>query len=139
MAKYKTKGCILKVGVANPPTVVLGQLGDSTIDLGARAALQDSTTHDNTSGTFDKLDVGFIEPPKISGDIMYDPADSQHETIRAAHQAGTLLYYQLILPTTPPKPFTFQGRVSGFSIPVPVNGKLMGNLSVDGVGAYSTA
>lgn len=135
MAKFKAKGCIFKWGSANPPTTVIGQAGDSTISLGDRAGLLDVTTHDNSSGTFDKMDPGFKEPFNFSGEIMWDPADATHEILRAAVEAGTSGFLQVILPDAGAAAWVVPSRITSIGLPLPVNGKLMANVVIDGTGA----
>lgn len=135
MAKYKAKGAVFKWGAANPPTTVIGQAGDSTIELGERAGLLDVTTHDNSTGTFDKLDAGFKEPFKFSGELLWDPADATHEILRAAQDAGTAGYLLVILPDAGAAQWIVPSRITSIGLPLPVNGKLMANVVIDGTGA----
>ena len=135
MAKYKAKGDIFKWGTANPPTTVIGQAGDSTISLGDRAGLLDVTTHDNSSGTFDKIDAGFKEPFNFSGEILWDPADATHEILRAAVEAGTAGFLEVTLPDAGAAKWVVPSRITSIGLPLPVNGKLMCNIVIDGTGA----
>lgn len=137
MAKFKTKGATLKFGASNPPTDAVGQLGDSTLDLGEREALVDITTHDNTSGTTDQLDVGFVAPPTLSGELLYDPADTEHEAMRAAHAAGTAEYALVTLPDAGAATILFPCIVASLGLPVPVKGKLSMTFTLKGTGAYT--
>lgn len=133
--KFKSKGLIAKIGAANPPTTAIVQLGDGTINLGDREGAIDVTTHDNTTGTVELMDVGFKTPMTFDGEVIWDPADTVHEVIRAAHDAGTLLYFLVILPDAGAAQFIAQVRVKGISIPAPVKGKLAANLSIEGMAA----
>lgn len=135
MAKYKAKGVILKWGTANPPTTVIGQAGDSSIELGERSGLIDVTTHDNSTGTFDKIDAGFKEPFKFSGEVLWDPADATHEILRTAIEAGTAGFLEVILPDAGAAKWVVPSRVTSIGLPLPVNGKLMANVVIDGTGA----
>ena len=133
MAKFKSKGLIAKIGAFNPPTTAIVQLGDSTLNLGDREAAVDITTHDNTTGTVDMLDVGFKSPLTFDGEILYDPADAVHEVMRAAHDAGTALYILVILPDSGAAQFIASVRVKSISLPLPVKGKLSANISIEGM------
>lgn len=135
MAKFKSRGLIVKIGAANPPTTAIAQLGDGTLDLGEREGLVDVTTHDNTTGVVEQLDVGFKMPLTFQGDILWDPADTVHEVIRAAQDAGTLLYFLIIIPDAGTAQFLAQVRVKSISAPLPVKGKLSASLSIEGVGS----
>lgn len=136
--KYKTKGSTLKFGASNPPTAIVGQLGDSTFDVGERVATLDITTHDNTSGVLDKLDPGLMNPPKLDGEIVLDPNDTVHEALRAAQASGSTNYAQLILTNSTNSKFTWACRVSRFTVPIPVNGKLVAQISLEGLGGATT-
>jgi len=136
MAKFKTKGTDAKIGVANPPTTSIVAMGDVTLNLGERDALTQVTTHDSTTGIHEFLDHGFASPPSFSGEIMYDPADTVHEVIRAAHQAGTSLYLKVTLPDAGNATYLFPGRVKSLSIPLPVLGKLVMSIEFEGTAAY---
>lgn len=136
MAKIKSKGLVLKFETANPPTVVIAQLGDGTLNLGERSGALDVTSHDNSTGELDKLDDGFKEPFSFDGELFLDPANSGHEAIRAAHAspAGTERA-TVILPDTGAAQWTGPVRVKSFTIPVPVKGVLKANISIEGMGA----
>lgn len=135
MAKFKTKGFDLKIGASNPPTATLTQLGDGTLELGEREALVDATTHDSSGGIKEFLDTGYKNPPSYSGEFLYDPADAVHEVVRAAHAAGTTLYFKGTLPDTGAAVFLFPVRVRNFSVGLPVQGKLSASITLEGLGA----
>ena len=133
MAKFKTKGFIIKCATTATPTTTLDQLGDCTLELGERDALINATTHDTSTGTHEFLDPGFKTPVSLSGEFLYDPANVVHEIVRAAHDAGTTLYFIITLPDTGAATFTFTARVQNLSLPIPVMGKLMINYSFEGL------
>lgn len=135
MAKFKTKGWTLLIGAPNPPTTALTQLGDGTLDLGERDALMDVTTHDTAGNTHENLDTGFKQAASISGEYLYDPADTVHEVIRAAHGTGATLYAKATLPDTGAAVFLFPVRVKSLSIPLPVMGKMAINYVFEGLAA----
>lgn len=135
MAKFKAKGCVFKYGSANPPTTTIGQAGDSTIDLGERAGAIDITTHDNSTGTFDKMDPGFKEPFNFSGEILWDPADATHEILRAALESGSAGFLEVTLPDAGTAKWVVSARVKSVGLPLPVNGKLSANVSIEGMAA----
>lgn len=139
MAKFKTKGLIFKFGASNPPSTSVAQCGDGTINFGEREALLDVTTHDNSTGVSEMLDNGFKTPMSFDCELMFDPADSQHEAIRAAQESGATNYVQLVLPDTGAATLTAAIRVKSFSVPMPVKGKLVANISVEGLAATTYA
>lgn len=135
MAKFKTKGFALLIGTPNPPTTAVTQLGDCSLDLGERDALLQVTTHDSSTGVHEHLDQGFKTAPSFTGEILYDPSDAVHEVIRAAHSAGTTLYFKGTLPDTGAAVFLFPVRVKSISMPLPVMGKLAINITLEGLSA----
>lgn len=139
MAKYKTKGLILKFGATATPTEVVAQLGDCTLDLGAREGALDVTTHDNTDGNAEMLDNGFKSPWSFSGEIVWDPANTQHELLRSAHGSGTTHYATVVVPDAGAAQITGPVRVSEFSAPTPVKGSLRVSFTLEGMsaGAYT--
>ncbi len=137
MAKFKSKGLIAKIGASNPPTTAIIQLGDGNLDLGARESALDVTTHDNTTGTVDLMDNGFKTPMSFSGAIIWDPADTVHEVIRAAEEAGTLLYFLIIVPDTGTAQTLCQVRVKSMTVPIPVKGKLSANIAIEGMSSQT--
>lgn len=126
----------MKIGTSDYATAVLvAQLGDGTLDLGEREGLVDVTTHDNSTGTTDQLDVGFKAPMSYTGEILWDPANTQHELLRSALEAGTELFMRFILPDAGAAQWDAKVRVKSMSSPAPVKGKLSANISLEGVGA----
>lgn len=139
MAKFKSKGLIVKIEASDPATTVIAQLGDGSLNLGEREAAIDVTTHDNSTGTVDLLDIGFKTPLTFDGEILYDPANAVHEVMRAAQAAGTLLYILVTLPDTGAATFSAQVRVKGFTLGLPVKGKLSAQISIEGMAATTFA
>lgn len=134
MAKYKTKGLIAKFATANPPTTqTIIQLGDSSLEFGERDALINVTTHDTSTGTHEFLDPGFKSPASFSGEILYDPADQVHEDIRSAFESGNDRYLLLTLPDTGAATILFKCRVKSMSMPLPVMGKMVLNVQLEGL------
>jgi hypothetical protein len=135
MAKFKTKGIIVKIGLTAAPTTPLPQLGDCTYDNGERDALINATTHDTTGGIHEFLDPGFRSPPSFSGEMLYDPANVVQEVVRAAHVSGATVYVNLTRPDTGAATTEFPARVKTLSEPFPVMGKMMMNFVFEGLSA----
>lgn len=138
MAKFKSKGLVFKFGATNPPTTAVAQCGDGTLNLGEREALIDVTTHDSTD--VELLDNGFKTPFSFDGELLFDPADVQHEALRAAHESGAANYALFILPDTGAAQIVGSVRVKSFTVPVPVKGKLSAQVSLEGLakGTWTT-
>jgi hypothetical protein len=96
MAKYATKGVIVKTGNAATPTTSLANVISAVFTPGKRDMIK-VTTHDSTS-----TDEYIPRPLRDTGEgkivIAWDPANSTHEDVRAAHAAGTKWYFTKVLP-----------------------------------------
>ena len=135
--KYSAKGTILYFGSANPPSTQVLQIGDIELDLGERVGLADVTTHDNTTGVREKLDVGFKEPAKVSFDIVYDPADAVHEDMRLVELTYAVRYAKIVLPDAGTAQWVGSARVSSFNIGAPVADKLTAKVVLELLGAFT--
>lgn len=136
MAKYPAKGAKVYFGASNPPTQLIGQLGDSEFDTGDRDGLIDATTHD-TSGTRQKLDNKLKQPAKISGEIFYDPNDTNHDNLRGKHESYATGYAKIVLPNSSSSSWTFPARISQFTVGLPVADKMTAKILVEGMDASS--
>jgi hypothetical protein len=134
MAKYPAKGALVYFGSANPPTTLIGQMGDCEFDTGERDGLLDSTTHD-TSNTREKLDNTLKQPPKLGGDILYDPADTVHEIVRSNQQVYAAGYCKVVLPDAGNAQWVFPARVMSFVVGLPVADKMSAKIAIEGMGA----
>ena len=137
MAKYSAKGTLLYFGSANPPTTQVLQCGDISLDLGERAPLLDVTTHDSSTGVRAKMDVLFKEPAKISFEILYDPADTVHEDLRASEGTYAVRYTKIVLPDTGAAQWVGQARVASFQIGAPVADKLTAQVVIELLEAFT--
>ncbi len=133
MAKYPAKGAKVYFDTNNPPTTLIGQMGDSEFDTGERDGLVDATTHD-TSLTRDKIDNKLKEPPKLDGEIIYDPADVVHESLRAKQKTYATGYCKVELPDAGAAQWVFPARVRTFGVGLPVADKMAAKISIEGMG-----
>jgi predicted secreted protein len=135
MAKFRSKGFIILIGVAPAPTTPIPQLGDCSIDLGSRDDLIDVTTHDSAAGVREFLDNGYKTTMTISASMLWDPANAVQEVVRAAYEAGTTVYVICTIPDTGAATLSGSGRIKTFNVPEPVQGRLEANWSYEGFGA----
>tara|TARA_R110000868_G_scaffold93805_1_gene259364 strand:+ start:2012 stop:2422 length:411 start_codon:yes stop_codon:yes gene_type:complete len=133
MAKFTSKGAILKVTVSSVLTTI-PQMGDVTFTPGAVERV-DVTTHDSASDTRE-----FIQTWKGAGSIgftlKYDPANSVHEVLRAA-QGGASIVFNFILPDTGAATWSFSAHVTGFEIGASVEGAIEATVSLETTGAIT--
>jgi hypothetical protein len=115
MAKFKSKGVVIKAALTETPTTLLTQEAEVSVNLGDRS-LVDVTTHDDTV-TKSYIDSGLRETAEVDVTCEYDPAGAVHEIIRDAHENGTVVYLTLILPDTGAATWAFSGIVTSFNIP----------------------
>jgi hypothetical protein len=115
MAKFKAKGVVVKAAITATPTTTVSQSAEVSFNTGDRQ-LVDVTTHDSTT-VKDYIDSGLRESAELDMTCEYDPADTVHEIVRAAHDVGTLLYVTLILPDAGNATWVMSGIVTSFNIP----------------------
>jgi hypothetical protein len=113
--KISAKGMILKFGATASPTTAVPFIDALGIDPGDRDHI-DVTSHDSTT-TMEHVDSGLRETPLITGSIFYDPTNAVHESIRAAHAAGTPIYATVVAPDTGAAAWACYGTVEQFKIP----------------------
>lgn len=132
MAKIAAKGTIIKSGSSASPTTTLTQVKSVNPTIGEREMLN-STTHDSTT-TKDYVSAPLRDTAGLEIEICYDPDDATHEAVRAAHAAGTLWYFTLILPNTGAAQWALVGYIKGFSIGGldPETGLIMATISFKG-------
>lgn len=134
MAKYAAKGAILKY--ENPASTwnTIPAVGDFELDLGDTEEI-DVTTHDS-AGSFRETVNGFKAPAEISFPLVYDPANTHHEYLRANH-GGTAVGFQVILPDAGAATFEFEAIIKGFRVSAPVDGRLEATVTVKPTGAIT--
>lgn len=121
MAKISAKGATIKHGVSASPTDDLAQVRSVSFDQGNREQI-DTTTHDNTVSK-DYTDSKLRDTASVEVVILYDPANTGHEAIRAAHAAGTLYYLTIVLPDAGAAQWALSGYIVDFVLsPLATNG-----------------
>jgi hypothetical protein len=113
--KFAAKGAIVKCAATATPANTLGGLKEVAL-LGGDRELIDVTNHGST-GTKESIANPLRDVRSIDVTIFYDPADTQHERIRAAHDAGTLEYQTLVLPDTSAAQWAMSGYITSWGIP----------------------
>lgn len=115
MAKIAAKGTIVKVGAAPTPTTALPQIKEIGL-VGGEREMIDVTTQDSTV-TKETIPNPLRNLRAIELTLVYDPANSVHEAIRAAADAATLQYVTLVLPDAGAAQWAFSGYFTNFSMP----------------------
>lgn len=115
MAKIAAKGAVVKSGSAATPTTSLTQVKSVSLTIGAREMLG-ATTHDSAT-TKDYLASPLRDTNGVEIELIYDPSDATHEAVRAAHAAGTLWYFTLVLPDAGTAQWAMSGYITDFSVP----------------------
>lgn len=114
MAKFKSKGAILKYAATATPTTEVAQILGLSLEDGDRNLL-DSTTHDNTTAK-SYLDSGLRDTRGIGLRILLDPADTIHELLRSHQDAGTTGYAAIVLPDTGAAQWTGPVQVVSYQV-----------------------
>lgn len=114
-AKTAAFGVQIKAGSSATPTNVVGGVKDVAFNGGDREMIP-TTTHDST------VVKSYIPHPlrdvrSLTVTLAYDPADTNHERMRAAHAAGTLEYQTLILPDVGAAQWALSGYITKFTLP----------------------
>lgn len=114
LVKISGKGIKLKHGSTATPTTDLGGLDSVGFNPGD-VELIETTTHESTQREY--VDSGLRDTPEITAVILYDPTDTGHEAIRAAHAARTLYFVTLVLPDAGTAQWACSGYFTKFEIP----------------------
>lgn len=116
--RIATKGTVIKHGVSATPTTTLAGVRNVVPADGARALIE-ASCHDSTD-TKEYIKAPLRDTMALGITIAYDPADTGHEAIRAAHAAGTLYYLTLVLPDAGSAQWALSGYITSF-IPAQLN------------------
>lgn len=107
--KIAVRGLVLKAAATAAPTVVVPGVEEVSMSGGQREMI-DTTTHDDTV-VKSQIPSPIRAQRKLEVTLLYDPANTQHERMRAAHAAGTLEYQSLILPDAGAAQYDFSGYI----------------------------
>lgn len=112
--KIANKGHIIKSGSSATPTVTLPGVVDVSPTGGERDMIP-ASTHD-TSAVEENIPSPLRKARGLSIKIDYDPADTAHEAVRAAHAAVTPWYFTHILPDAGAAQFAMVGIITKFTV-----------------------
>lgn len=132
--KYAAKGAVIKAGATATPTTVVPGLKSVGMPGGDREMI-DVTNHGSVA-TKESIPEPLRDIRQLEVTLFYDPADAEHERLRAAQAAGTLEYQTLTLPDTGAAQWAFSGYITSFSLPeLGVSGALECTYTFTAVGA----
>jgi hypothetical protein len=114
-SKFAAKGAQVKVAATATPTNVLDGVKEVSVNGGTREMI-DTTNHAST-GTKQSIPNPLRDVRSLDVTIFYDPADTQHERIRAAHEAGTLEYQTFVFPDTGAAQYAMSGYITDWTVP----------------------
>lgn len=110
MAKYSTKGVVVKTGSAATPTTNLPQVKTVQVKPGRREMLK-VTAHDSSN-----TDEYIARPLRDTADLeivlLWDPALVTHNELLTAHAAGTKWYFTVIFPEAGAAQFALAGYIT---------------------------
>jgi hypothetical protein len=110
--RNSTKGAVVKHGTSATPSTVLAGVR-SVGKTGGERGMIDATCHDS-SNTKEYIKGPLRDTLGLTITIAHDPADAGHEAIRAAHAAGTLYYFTLVLPEAGLAEYALSGTITSF-------------------------
>jgi hypothetical protein len=113
--KYPANGIIINVAATATPTNALGGLKEIAF-LGGEREMIDVTNH-GSSGVKEMIPHPLRNLRSMEVTIFYDPADTQHERMRAAHAAGTLEYQTVVLTDAGDAQYAMSGYITDWTIP----------------------
>lgn len=108
-------GVTLKAAATASPTVVVPGLKEVSFNGGDRAMI-DTTTHDDTV-TKSAIPHPLRDLRSLGLTLAYDPADTVHERMRAAHAGKTKEYIDVILPDAGAATYSLSGYYTKWSLP----------------------
>lgn len=113
--KFAAKGAQVKCAATATPTPVLGGLKEVSVNGGTREMI-DTTNHGSTA-TKESIPNPLRDVRTLDVTIFYDPADTTHERIRAAHEAGTLEYQTFVFPDSGAAQYAMSGYITDWTVP----------------------
>ncbi len=126
--KYAAKGAIITIGAAVIDGVQSLAIPSDTADL------IDVTAHDSANNRKEYVN-GNVDSDDLSLTMVYDAADTEHETIRAA-AGGVAQAFVITLPTVASNnTHTFSALVTGHSIDLAHDGAQIATATLKRTGA----
>lgn len=112
---YPAHGTLVKAGATATPTNNVDGVKEIGIIGGEREMLD--TTVLATSAVKTRVPHPLRAARGLQIKLLYDPADTQHERMRAAFEAKTLEYMTLVLPDTGAAQWAYSGYYTVFTVP----------------------
>jgi hypothetical protein len=129
---YVANNTILKIGTAGiEPATAVGLVETVEIDIGATNMVEISPLG---AATKSKL-PGTNEPITLTGTLIFDPGDANHDTIVDAKLNKTLVSAGLYFPNTDATEVYSDGYFTDLSSPAVVDGSLKASFTFQGTGA----
>lgn len=114
MAKYKSKGVVVKYGNSAAPSTTMSQLAEVSYDNGQWDRVE-TTTHD-TSGNTKTYTPTLKEPSSVDVRVLLDPALTEHAWFISAADSGDTKYLTFVLPDAGNAEWAAVGNVTNLSI-----------------------
>lgn len=116
-------GTLLKIGDGGGPETfaTIGEITSLDWSGRSRPAL-DATSHDSSAREFI---AGVLDNGEVSGEYSYVPDDTEQEAVETDFLAGTLRNFEIILPDTGAKKFSFAAIITDLGTAMPVDDRLV--------------
>lgn len=110
--RIATKGAIIKHGASSSPTTAIPGIRSIQVSGGERAMIN-ATCHDSSS-TLEYIAAPLRDTLTLTVTLAHDPADTEHEALRAAYAAKTLEYQTIVLPDAGTAQWALSGYITSF-------------------------
>lgn len=108
-------GGIVKVGASATPTAVLDGIKELKPGGGERGTIDTTVVGSTVTEKFIPKPLRAVRTLDFT--LLYDPADTQHERIRAAAEAATLEYITVIMPDAGAAQWAYSGYYMNWTPP----------------------
>ncbi len=94
-------------------------------------------THHTSGSAYREVVPSFKSGGEVSFDLVYDPADAEHEGLLTDFESRVLRRFQMVLPDAGGMTYEFNAYVSGAEVQAPIDNALMLNVKLSITGAVT--
>lgn len=130
-ASYAAKGTLIKRGNGASPEVFTTIDGVTNLSGPTQSREYIDTTHHTSAGGFREKKPSFKDPGQISFDLLWDPADVQHEGLLDDFEGDVLRNFKIVYPDTGAAEWLFSSYVSSFEVSAGFDAALTAAVTLD--------
>jgi predicted secreted protein len=131
---YAGKGTLIKRSNGATTPVFATINGVRNIDGPGLSREYIDTTHQTSAGGYREKIPSFKDAGQVSFDLLWDPADTQHEGLISDYEDDVLRDFEKVYPNTGAATWAFSGYVT-FELSAPLDDALMARVVIDISGA----